>query len=263
MFSRLNTQFIEHQISILLLCITLLLLSVTTLPPSTSFHLVRAEYAKNSNDTATSTVWLGIHGYCKTDNSNDALNHTHSATQCFSSLSGYRSEEALKQGDLLVGASNITAPGSTHSTRAIIVANVITMAFSLASAVAHHAILQKPTPPKYAAMFICSVIAFTSSLLTFTLATAFSYGVKFGNPSPGFIFPSGYWDLEDLELFFLIAMLFLSSANIMGFFSLIGAKYKCEGYDYYYSTIDDLEQDMNPRLHRHVSSSEGKYPLLS
>ncbi|KAI1307165.1 hypothetical protein F5Y03DRAFT_127545 [Xylaria venustula] len=266
MFFRLNTHFVENKVSSLLVFIALFSLWVTTSPPSTFLYLARADYARNSSDAVTSTVWLGIFGYCKTNNTNDSLlNHTHSAIQCFSSLYGYNPEDALRQDEMPMVTSDINAPESTHSTKGIIVANAITIVFCFATILSHYGILQKPTPPKYAAMFICSAIAFTSSLLTFTFASAFSWDVQFDNPPPGFTFLTGYWGLQDFKLFFFIAMLVISAANVMGFFSLIGAKYKCEGYAHCDRTmeVDDLEQRMNPHLHRHASFSEEKYSLLT
>jgi hypothetical protein len=62
--SRLKALVNPHQIAILLLAVTIGLLTLTILPPSSDTYLVRVDSRSKNGDSVLFTTWFSSRGYC-------------------------------------------------------------------------------------------------------------------------------------------------------------------------------------------------------
>ncbi|KAI0534309.1 hypothetical protein GGR58DRAFT_483192 [Xylaria digitata] len=216
-----------YQLATLLLGIAFCFLAATTIPPSSTIYLIRADYGINDRDGITSTAWFNSLGYCKADSNNDVLTHTLSDIRCSHPVIGYNAEAAIEQdGTTMVSLSH--APTlSILLTRGLYVLILVAYALCLVGMAAHQAILRRPTAMRYAVSVGSSLLALLSSGIAFLFENSLRSYIASGVPTTaGVTFKTSN---GPLVYAFMLALLFQLAACTVGFYSCIGGKYQCEG----------------------------------
>ncbi|GAP88372.1 hypothetical protein SAMD00023353_2900410 [Rosellinia necatrix] len=240
MASRLEFLASPYQLATLLLAIAACLFTVTTLPPSSTVYLIRADY--NRGDATTLTAWFSPLGYCTSESSNEVLRHGRSdVIRCTGAVIGYDVERALERdggnggdGSGAAAASSASAL-STMLTAGPAVMSPVVVALCLVGVAAYQAILRRPSGARFAvsmgASFLALLVAGVAFVFEHSLQSYIASGIP-PSPSPSpspaaaATFTTAYGPLSYAAALALLAQL---AACVVGFYACIGGKYQCEG----------------------------------
>ncbi|KAI0401137.1 hypothetical protein F4802DRAFT_601411 [Xylaria palmicola] len=244
------------QLATLFLGIATCLLTLTTIPPSSSIYLARADYSPDNGSPVAWTAWFGNLGYCTADAYNDGLNHRHPKVHCSGMLMGYNVKDTLEQTGATI-ASIPEAPAlSSLLTTGALVLNPIAIVLCLLSMAAFQAILRRPKGITYACAMASSITALLASGVAFILQHAF----------PSFV-ADGHRTAPDaaaltvtrgpLVRAIMLALVLQLAACVLGFYTCIGGKYQCEGG----IRLEDVEKKSDSGVRSDRSISNGSESL--
>ncbi|KAK5626000.1 hypothetical protein RRF57_001716 [Xylaria bambusicola] len=215
-----------HELAFILLIISACFSWVNTLPPSSNVYLLRADFSTDSGNATSSTTWFSSLGYCTTTINSGDLARTHPITQCSYTFTGYNVQEALEQDGRTIVSVPEASILSAFLTRGLFLLNVLAIAFCFVSMMVHQLLLTRPTAMGYAVSLGSSLLAvFFSGIICIFEHSLVSY-ISNGDAATDatFTITSG-----PLVYTITLAFLWQLAASIVGFYSCIGGKYRCEG----------------------------------
>ncbi|KAI1366440.1 hypothetical protein F5Y08DRAFT_301168 [Xylaria arbuscula] len=214
-----------HMIATVLLIVAVCLSTVGTYSPSSNIYILRAD---SSTERGDATAWFGGLGYCTTYINPGDITYTHHNAQCTFSLTGYNVQEALTSEQ--DGTSIISIPDasglSITLTRGIAMLNMVAIAFCYISATAHQLLTTRATGIRFAVSLGGSLLALLFSGIACMFVHALSAYIATGDVASGTTFTTTSGPLVYTTTFTVLCQL---AASVVGFYSCIGGKYRCEG----------------------------------
>ncbi|KAI0517967.1 hypothetical protein F5B22DRAFT_86131 [Xylaria bambusicola] len=237
-----------HVLASFLLAISICFSMVSIIPILSKLYLLRADFSTDGENATSSTVWFGSMGYCTTTINNGDLAYTHPITKCSYTITGYNAQEALEQD----GRTIISVPQasilSTFLTHGLYVLNALAPVLCCVSMVTHEVLRMRPTAMRYAVALGSSLLALLFSGIMCIFEHSLASYISNGDAATNTTFTTTRGPLV-----YTITMAFLwqLAASIVGFYSCIGGKYRCEGGI-------RLGDEKGPNTNGHYSSLEEK-----
>ncbi|KAI1817279.1 hypothetical protein GGS20DRAFT_59472 [Poronia punctata] len=217
-----------HRIAILLLGITILLLTLTIVGPSSSAYLIRLDSISQDGASTPFTTWFSSRGYCTASGNNNSLSSENRDIQCHAATFGYDIATALTRQDGTVMVEIADADiWSGILTKPLAILSTVTIALCLISVAAHRQILHKPRPVLFGVALVACVLGNVTSGVTLGFELLFETLVAEGVAAPGTTANTTAGPLSYAVKFACVTQLL---ACAVSFYTCIGGRFRCEEY---------------------------------